>query len=89
MFCGTESELIPLTVGRNEYMIIARCFGSCPRVMTGGVQLQLEKHIQTVLGREGIPWTTIKNSVKREFRDFDKSYESQRNELSKCGVFRA
>lgn len=25
-----------ITVGRNEYMIIAHYFGSCPTVMTGG-----------------------------------------------------
>lgn len=53
------------------------------------VELQLEKPIQSIIRREGIPWTIIKNSGNTEFLDFDKSYESQRNELSKHGVFRA
>lgn len=53
------------------------------------VELQLEKPIQSIIRREGIAWTIIKNSGNTEFLDFDKSYEPQRNKLSKHGVFRA
>lgn len=43
----------------------------------GGVQAQLEKHIQSITGRKGIPWTVMRSNGSREFLDLDDSYEPQ------------